>query len=347
MSDYFLKCKKEWSELESLLIKGRKRFRRLSARDIERLDLLYRRTTIHLAQVQTRMRDPKLAEYLNSLVIAAHSYIYTPPRKSAASKFGLFLKEGFSRAVIRTGRYHLASALLMILGIAIGYFSGMNDVRVIYAVMPVMEQRLPGTPREELMEYLHSGRDTGGGEKTFFASFLFTHNFKVGVLALSAGALAAIPTIFLMFYNGLILGAFTAMHHRVDIYADYWAWILPHGVTELFAIVLCGGIGLQLGVAVVRAGRMSRNCNMRRVGLEAGRVCLGVGVMLFIAALIESFLRQSHLSNASRFLFTAAISVAWFLYFLLGFIREQQAKSAAFTAGSACVYPDTDSAISD
>ena len=108
------------------------------------------------------------------------------------------------------------------------------------------------------------------------------------------------PTVLLLGYNGMVLGAFTSGYHGAGIHAEYWAWILPHGVTELTAVVLCGGTGLLLGRAAVAPGLHTREESLRRAGREAGRVCLGVAGMLVFAASVESYLRQSHLLNHHR-----------------------------------------------
>jgi uncharacterized membrane protein SpoIIM required for sporulation len=140
--------------------------------------------------------------------------------------------------------------------------------------------------------------------------------------------LAGVPTIFLLLYNGMLLGAFTAMHHEAGIYADYWAWILPHAVSELSAIILCGGVGLMLGMAVLSPGKLTRGESLLRAGKEAVPVCLGVAGMLLVAASLESYLRQSHLSNAARFAVAVASAIFWSAYFLHGAIRERAARAA-------------------
>ena len=151
----------------------------------------------------------------------------------------------------------------------VAYFAASHDPMVAYALSMPGDSRLPGSTPEQLRSVLTSGRDQNGGEKFLFASFLFSHNLQVGLLALCTGILAGVPTIFLLLYNGMQLGAFTALHHRADIYADYWAWILPHGVTELSAIILSGGVGLLLGMAVLSPGELTRTESLRRAGNEA------------------------------------------------------------------------------
>jgi uncharacterized membrane protein SpoIIM required for sporulation len=330
MSNYISKHKPEWEELQELVTLARKSMKNMKPEELARMDVLYRQTTVHLAQVASRTKDIALLNYLNDLTAAAHSVIYLPPRRAATQTALMFVTDGFARAVARTWMYHAASGALMIFGALLAYFAVWNDPLAAYAIMPAMEVRLPGSTQEQLLDALRHGRGMQSGDKFIFASFLFSHNFKVGLATLALGVLAAVPSIILIVYNGMIVGAFTAIHHNAGIYAEYWAWILPHGVTELSAIVLCGGIGLQLGRSVVCPGMHNRAESLRLAGLDAMRISLGVGAMLVFAAIIESYLRQSHLPMWGRYLFAAGTFVLWSLYFFRGWLLERaEAHKAA------------------
>ncbi|MCY3021945.1 MAG: stage II sporulation protein M [Planctomycetota bacterium] len=326
MSDYIARNRPDWEELEKLVARARRSIRDLSPEELARLDVLYRRTTVHLAQVATRTRDASLARYLNDLTAAAHSVIYLPPRGAPLKSAWAFVHDGFARAVARSWRYHAIAAGLILLGAIIAYFAVQQDQAAAYALLPEGEFRQPGASREQLLQALRYGRDEGSGQKFAFASFLFSHNLQVGLLSLALGVLAAVPSVILLIYNGMMLGAFTAVHHGSGIYVEYWAWIIPHGVTEIGAIVLCGGIGLQLGRAVVCPGRFTRAESLRRSGVEAMWTTLGVAGMLVVAAVIESYLRQSHLPTASRLVFAAGTFVFWASYFAHGFLAERRLK---------------------
>ena len=334
MGDYIARHRPEWEELRNLVERARRSIRSLTPEELSRLDVLYRRTTVHLAQVATRTRDETLLRYLNDLAAAAHSVIYLPPRGSPFLSTWAFLREGFARAVARTWRYHAVSALLILLGALVAYFAVQQDPTAAYALMPEGEFRQPGSSRDQLLQILRHGREENAGAKFAFASFLFSHNLRVGFLSLALGVLAAVPCVLLLIYNGMILGAFTAVHHGAGIYAEYWAWILPHGVTEISAIVLCGGVGLLLGRAAVCPGRYTRAESLRRAGVEAALIALGVAVMLIVAAAAESYLRQSHLPTASRLVFAVATAVFWGSYFASGFLRRPSAR-ALFPVGRA------------
>ncbi len=323
MGDFISRHKQEWDELESLLKRGRRSVKRLSPDEKQRLDVLYRRATVHLSQVQTRTTDAQLSHYLNSLTAAAHSLIYLPPRERALRGLWRFLVEGFARSIARQWRFHAVSLALLIAGASLVYFAGSRDPLALYALMPPGDPRVPGTSKEQLLEILRSGRETGDGSKFLFASFLFSHNFKIGLLSMALGVLAAVPTALLTVYNGMIMGAFVAVHQQAGIGVEMWAWILPHGVTELGAIVLCGGVGLQLGWAVISPGERMRGEALKLIAPEIACTVGGAGVMLIFAAIIESYLRQSHLPTSSRLSFAAATAFFWIVYIASGFVYER------------------------
>ncbi|MFW5733437.1 MAG: stage II sporulation protein M [Oceanidesulfovibrio sp.] len=322
-ADSLLRNRAEWQELETLVQKAQKKGpARMDADELSRLDALYRRTTTLLARVATRTEDPALVAYLNDLAAAAHGVIYATPRRRPMAGILFFLATGFPRAVARSWVFHAISAAILIGGGLFGYHASKADPMAAYAILPAQETRLPGTPRQELVDSLRSGRDIAGEQKFFFASFLFRHNLTIGILSFAVGILAALPSMLLILYNGMIIGAFSYVHLSQNIHAEYWAWILPHGVPELTAIVLCGGAGLALGAAVISPGEESRIARLTAAGKEAANIILGVGVLLLLAAIIESFLRQSDMETWSRLAFAGTAAVALAGYFAQGFVYE-------------------------
>jgi len=320
MADFVTRNRPDWEELERLLARGRRSVGRLSPEELNRLDVLYRRVAIHLAQVRTRTRDERLAAYLNQLAAAAHSLIYLPPRQGFLSKIAVFCALGFAECVARNWRAHAISAALLLAGAVLAYHAATRDVLAAYALAMPGDPRLPGTPRERLLQHLHAGQEQGAGAKSFFASFLFTHNLKVGLTAMGLGVLAGVPTVILMLYNGMILGAFLSVYIKAGLGLEVCAWILPHGITELTATVLCGGVGLMLGRAIVSPGLKTRAEALVDAGKEAGRTVVGVAGMLVLAAFIESFVRQSHLTTNQRLIYAALTGLFWVIYFAQGFL---------------------------
>lgn len=155
-----------------------------------------------------------------------------------------------------------------------------------------------------------------------FASFLFSHNAKIAILCFALGFAAGAPTVYLLFVNGLMLGAMSALYHQRGLSLEFWGWILPHGVTELGAICLCGMAGLAIGHAVVFPGRRTRLENLAIRGREVAVIVIGAVLMLFLAALIEGYFRQLVESTSIRWTVATLILLFWVYYF--GFVGRRR-----------------------
>src|SRR5215467_14621949 len=82
-----------WRRLEELLqLLDRMTLRKLHREEVRELGRIYRRTASDLAIARAESRDPRLVNYLNSLVIRAHGRIYR-----ADAQGGRRIREFFSR----------------------------------------------------------------------------------------------------------------------------------------------------------------------------------------------------------------------------------------------------------
>jgi uncharacterized membrane protein SpoIIM required for sporulation len=141
------------------------------------------------------------------------------------------------------------------------------------------------------------------------------------MLCFALGFAAGVPVVLLLFYNGLILGAMAALYSGRGLGLEFWAWILPHGVTELLAVCLCGMTGLVFGMAVVFPGERSRLDNLARRGREAALAVVGAVLMLFVAAGIEGLFRQLVHDTTVRWSVAMATLAFWIWYF--GFVGRR------------------------
>jgi uncharacterized membrane protein SpoIIM required for sporulation len=203
----------------------------------------------------------------------------------------------------------------LVVGFFISWLAVNQNPDLYYATVPIGELRSPGASPAELQESLVSGRDISTGSKTVFFGYLWQHNVRVSLLAFALGVLAGIPTALLIFYNGMILGAMTSVFQSAGLGAAWWAWIAGHGVTELTAIVFAGGAGFVLGDAVLWPKNRSRSEALNHAAKPALAVVGGTVMMLFVAALLEAFFRQSEVGNTARFVVAGVSAVLWLAYF--------------------------------
>jgi len=321
---------RSWSEFERLLaVAERSGLKALSVSQLKRFALLYRAATTQLARMRTLGGSAGYLNYLNSLAARAHALLYGTRRKGEVLKTVLLAPLIIPQVVRSTLRYHLIAFLLFAAGGLYGYFGARSDPDwALNFVMPG-DPRTPFATREELHETLTKGRYSDE-LKAPFAAMLWQHNTKVGLLAFFSGILAAVPTVMILFFNGALLGVYSATFHLHGLAFQWWAWILPHGVTEIMAVVLLGGGGLLLGKTVLVSGEgLSRREALRRIRGPALYLLLAAFPLFLFAAVVESYIRQSQLSDTARFVFAATTAVLWVLYFV--FVRPTPSHLARAT----------------
>ena len=151
---------------------------------------------------------------------------------------------------------------------------------------------------------------------SLFATFLFTHNAGVSLLAFAVGFAFGLPSMVLMAYNGCIMGAFLALFAMHGLSVEFTGWLLIHGVTELLAVALAGAAGLHIGRAVAFPGQRTRLDAAAEAGRQAARVMVGVILMLFIAGILEGVGRQMIISTPVRYSIAAGTGLFWLVYLL-------------------------------
>lgn len=305
-----------WTELEALVERcERGGIGSVGPERLTRLPVLYRATLSSLGVARANVLDKGLLDYLESLVARAYLVVYAP-RRSFGAVLWRYLAVEFPAAV-RAIRWHAATAaLLLVLGTAIAWAMVERDPEAFYLfIAPEMSQgRDPSATTASLRETLFGGGEHGLALVTF-AIFLFVHNSSVGILTYGLGFVFGLPVVLLLFYNGMILGAMSALFHSRELGVEWWSWILPHGVTELTAIVLCGGAGLHIGHRVVFPGEHSRLHELAASGRRMAIVVAGAVGMLLLAGLVEGIFRQAITAVPVRYALAAVLACAWAVYF--------------------------------
>lgn len=310
-------ARRETVRFETLLDAAeRVRVARLAFDELAELGRLYRKHASRLARLRSDGDDPDAIRHLNALCVRAHTLLYVPSGipDARAQTFAAGLRD----AIARTWRAHALAWSLLAAGLLLGAALGARDVGALHAFIPASMgydaeriETLAASPQARA-EFLapHSPDHPLTGWNVVFGSSLFVHNTRVGLLAFAAGVLGGVPTVILQLYNGILLGAFASIFLRDPVPLPFLAWILPHGIPELTAITCCAAAGLVLGGAVALPGRSGRAAALR-AAVEPALLLLGAALPLFaLAALAESFVRESTLSVGARLAVAAAMAAA-------------------------------------
>jgi uncharacterized membrane protein SpoIIM required for sporulation len=332
MADFQLKSsqfrrerERSWKELDRILDEVQRRgVQGLSPHDLRLLPSLYRGAASSLSVARAISLDRNLLDYLEALVCRAFVVVYSSKRP-AREVVSEFFASRFPRAVYRIRWLFLASLLLLFLGYACGLSLTLADPERFWGFVPegMAGGRNPEASSEALRDALFGRGGTDGTPRegwqrglTAFASFLFTHNAKIGILCFSLGFVAGVPVVILLFYNGLTLGAMSALYTSRGLGGDFLAWVMGHGVTELGAVCLCGAAGLAIAAALLFPGKHPRSANLAIEGRSVAPVVVGSVLMFLAAACIESYFRELVPSTLARWLVAGSTLVLWLVYFV-------------------------------
>ncbi len=163
-----------------------------------------------------------------------------------------------------------------------------------------------------------AGRDWLPGDfRPVAASFIMMNNIQVSFLAFSAGILLGLGTVFVLLFNGFVLGAIAAGVSQTPAGVHFWAFVAPHGVLELPAIVMSGAAGMLLGFALVDPGEHSRLDALRLAGRQSAVIMLGVVVFLTVAGLVEGLFSPLVTAPAVKFAAAAVLASGLIAYVML------------------------------
>ena len=116
------------------------------------------------------------------------------------------------------------------------------------------------------------------------------NNIQVAFLAFGSGILGGVVTVWIMVFNGLLLGGLTGLTSHYDLGFDLWTFVIGHGVIELSVIFIAGGAGLTLGWAIIHPGLLRRRDALALAARKSVRLIIGCVPLLVIAGTIEGFI---------------------------------------------------------
>lgn len=307
----------EWRRLEDIVVRAEKRsVRRLSDEDLLALPVLYRGALSSLSVARETSLDLELVTYLESLCARAYFFVYGV-RTPIGKRLGAFFARDWPGAVRALGKETLAALLLTLVGALAGYILVAGDPAWYDMLMPggMVQGRDFDTSVEELRRTLYHSDDADA--LSVFATILFTHNSQVAIFCFALGFAFGVPTSMLLVYNGTTLGAFAALFVSKGLGFEMAGWLMIHGTTEFFAIILAGAAGIRIGWAVVFPGEETRLEAATRAGRTAAVAMAGVVLMLLVAGLLEGFGRQLIALDAARYAVGLTMLALWLGYFYL------------------------------
>lgn len=295
-----------WARLEAMLAQTRKHgLHALGRSELRELGLLYRQTATDLAAVRGDATSAQQARYLNQLLGRAHNTIYSGQRKSAAGVFN-FYRYDYPLIFRRLLPYTATATAIFVVGAIAGALLTLAN--------PDFMRELLGPGMIATIEKHEMWTHSVVSMKPQASSFIMTNNLSVSFITFAAGITGGIGTIYLLFFNGVMMGVISAACELNQMSIPLWSFVAPHGVLELPAIFIAGGAGLRLAQALLFPGTLSRRDSLAAGGADAVRLLVGVIPMLMVAGAIEGFFSPSSVPALMKFLAAAALFAILVIY---------------------------------
>ena len=309
------KRKPYWARLEQLLEQGTRRgLPSLHRSELQELGLLYRQIAADLAALRVDRSSVHFARYLNQLLARAHNIIYSARKTNPTAILGFFAVT-YPQVVRRNLRFVQMALAIFAVSALVGAALTFQD--------PDFKLSILGPEMVQTIEKREMWTHSIVGIKPLASSAIMTNNMSVGFMTFALGITAGLGTIYMLLFNGLLIGVIGMACHLSGMSLKLWEFVAPHGVLELPAIFLAGGAGLRIASGLLFPGYLPRRESLVRAGSEAVQLLLGTIPILIIAGTIEAFVSPTGLATNLKFAMAAALFVL-----LLGYLFGAGRSSA-------------------
>lgn len=315
---FIQKNQSRWVRLEELILQFRRKS--LSRQELDELGFLYREVAGHLAYAQTYFPQHDVTRRLNELTLKAHNLIYGSGKKRKTPRLIRFFTRKFPVLFYERTPFFLIACSLFFIGALIAFVLTLNNSQYASLFLP------PG-----MAEGIDPQADPSSvnWNPSIVSGQIMVNNIQVALLCFACGALLGVGTVWMLLYNGMLIGALASLFHRAGESYSFWAFIWPHGVIELTAIFIAGGAGLSLAYSFFVPGELTRAESFKREGKVTVQLMMGVIPMFVVAALIEGFLTPAPWPHWTKYLIALSTLILLFIYFGSAWFRKEMRPSSA------------------
>ena len=220
-----------WTELERMLDAAGNSPARLGPDGVRRLGANYRATVADLAVARRRFPGDPILARLEGLAQRGRRAVYhTSPREQTVREF---VSHGYWRRIRERPVLLLCAALFVAVPTLLAGYWAWRDPGPASGLVPSAYQSVT-QPRSSTN--LHESAD----EQSSIAAEIFTNNIRVTFLAFAGGIVLGLGTLYVLLYNGMMLGVVAGLAVGAGNGRPFFELVLAHGVLELSCIVVVG-----------------------------------------------------------------------------------------------------------
>lgn len=269
-----------WKSFETLLdSKGEK--------DPDVLADLFIQLTDDLSYAKTFYPESRTLSYLNSLTAKAHRNIYRN-KKEDKSSIWKFWTTGLPSLFFKHRLLLLISFIIFSASMLVGMISTAHDARFLRVILGdsyvnmTEENMEKGDPMSVYKKM---------NEMDMFLGITF-NNIRVSFVAFVMGLLFSFGTAYMLFYNGVMLGAFEYFFFQHNYLFKSLLTVFIHGTLEISSIIIAGGAGILLGKSIMMPGTFTRRQSFIDASRDGVKIVTGLVPLFIIAGFFESFVTR-------------------------------------------------------
>ena len=320
-----------WTRTGKLIAKaGRKGTSALSEEELHELTRLYPSVAVDVARARMYGLDSRTQDRINQLAISAHGLLYRRRHVRPFRAIWQFFSYDYPRLFRRLWPYVTLSVAIFLIGVLGAYASVRLRPSTAYLFVP-RGLDISGGPAVTEQDISERYRRM---PKPPMASAITANNISVAFSSFALGITGGIGTAYVILINAMMLGGFVGHFANYGLGHQCATFLVPHGVLEIFAILVSGGAGLRLGISLAIPGRTTRKASLRRGAKEAVLLVLGTIPMFIVAGVIESFVTPSYIAGGAKIAIGATV-LGLFLAYLLLIGHSRAAESSSLHATGA------------
>ncbi|RFB18834.1 stage II sporulation protein M [Bacillus sp. HNG] len=320
MKQFVKQHRDEWKQLEQMIFTLHKRRKSNSSNEINEFHRLYQKCAGHLSYSQTYFPNEEITPYLNGLVSKAHNLLYKD-QVSSFQQIRYFFSTKFIGLLLEQWKFVVVAFVLFTLGAVGSFFSVLQDPLHLFSILPA--EIAQGVDPDYL------GSQDGEVDSSLMSASIMTNNIQVAILAFASGITFGLLTVYILIYNGIIVGALAGLFWHYGKTYDFWAYIVPHGMIELTAIFIAGGAGLLMGYKLLVPGPYTRGYQLKIQAKRSVQLLLGTIPLFVIAGIIEGFITPATISLEAKYAVAFITVIGLILYILTGklFLMRKEATA--------------------
>jgi uncharacterized membrane protein SpoIIM required for sporulation len=240
-----------------------------------------------LGYAKTYYPQSKVTQYLNGLASKIYLGIYRNKREEG-SRIARFWRTELPLVVYRHRRELLLSFIVFTVFAIMAAFSSAHDETFVRGIL--------GDGYVEMTEENIAKGDPFGVYKSTSQVSMFLgialNNIKVSFIVFVAGIFLSLGTIWFLFKNGVMLGAFQYMFFAKGLGFQSVLVIWIHGTLEISAIIIAGGAGFILGNSILFPGTYKRIHSLKNGARDGIKLMVGLVPIFIAAAFLEGFITR-------------------------------------------------------